>query len=239
MKRPFLILLAALLILGGFAAGVTVTKNLLIVHWDFVAPDELFNADPPLPIPALKTMTAGAETNAAALASIVAYYQAHETDIGSLFREQIQLGCAACSRCTWFTPALCTAWCPHCPANFIDYIQMPTSACGTYSYAEGKILTALGVQWRSIDISGGTHTFVEANIDGHWEYFDATINVWVNRSALEMQTGVERTARKFYTPLLDPAYAGQIDATDLRVAQELRVMMPGLKIYSFPKRCLL
>ena len=168
----------------------------------------------------------------------MAYYQAHETELGSLFQETNPTRLRGLFAMYVVHTSTLYGVVPTLPANFIDYIQMPTSACGTYSYAEGKILTALGVQWRSIDISGGTHTFVEANIDGHWEYFDATINVWVNRSALEMQTGVERTARKFYTPLLDPAYAGQIDATDLRVAQELRVMMPGLEVFFFPKAVL-
>ncbi len=122
----------------------------------------------------------------------------------------------------------------HDPIDLIAYLQQPYSHCGTYSHFEAEILSAFGMTWRIINIAGGTHAFVEVQIDGRWEIFDATTNDWIDTSAFEMERGAERHSRSFYTPLLDPGVT-YADEGVRRTGQELRVMLPGLGLFYFPK----
>lgn len=238
MKRSFLVLFAAALLLVGACVGIIVTQNLLIVHWGFVAPGQLFSAERPLPIPSLQELTVGATTDDAALAAVVAYFDAHQAVLAGLFAETDLQRLRALY--AMYVIHVSHLYGVHASDgnSFLQWLQDPIADCSSYAVAQGRLLNALGVPWRLIDISGGTHAFVEALIGAQWEYFDATINVWTDRSAFEMDRSVARRMRSFYTPLLDPIYDQQYDRTQLRIAQQLRKMMPGLGLFFFPKAVL-
>ncbi len=233
-KRTFRITVMLLLVLGGFAGGVAITKNLLIVQWDYVAPDRLFSAEPPLDVPTLQTIIGDAATDDQALHAITAYYDAHADQLAGQFRESnpTRLRALFVMYVTHISNDYNTL--DPAPTTLIAYLDQPYSHCGTYSLFESEILSAFGMTWRIINIAGGTHAFVEVQVDGRWEIFDATTNDWVDTSAFEMERGAERHSRSFYTPLLDPQvkYA---DEEIRRSGQELRVLLPGLGLFYFPK----
>ncbi len=233
-KRVFRITVMLLLVLGGFAGGVTITKNLLIEQWDYIAPDRLFSAEPPLDIPTLQTIIGDAATDDQALQAITAYYDAHADQLAAQFREtnSTRLTALFVMYVTHISNAYSTL--DHAPVDLIAYLHQPYSHCGTYSQFEAEILSAFGMTWRIINITGGTHAFVEVQVDGQWEIFDATTNDWIDTSAFAMERGAERHSRSFYTPLLDPQVTYD-DEEVRRVGQELRVMLPGLGLFYFPK----
>lgn len=233
-KRLYWAIIIILLVLVGFAGGVTITKNLLIEQWDYVSPDRLFSAEPPLDVPTLQAIVGDAETDDVALQAIVAYYDDHADQLATQFRESNPTR----------LKALFVMYTTHISNDYhvistdfpslVAYLQQPYSQCGIYSQFEAEILSAFGLTWRIIEIAGGTHAFVEVMVDGHWEIFDATTNDWVDTSAFEMERGVERHSRSFYTPLLDPRVS--YDDEEVRHSgQQLRVMMPGLGLFYFPK----
>ncbi len=235
MKRLFWILVIILLVLSGFVSGVITTKNLLIEQWDYIAPDKLFSADQPLDIPVLQTIIGTAPTDGEALDAIVAYYGANADQLAVQFQERnpTRLQALFVMYVTHISNAYNSL--EIVPPNLIAYLQQPYSHCGTYSQFEAEILSAFGLTWRIIEIGGGTHAFVEVLVDGNWEVFDATTNVWIDTSGFEMERGAERQRRRFYTPLLDLNPAIPLDDGMRRVGQELRVMIPGLGLFYFPK----
>ena len=233
-KRVFRITLIVLLVLVGFAGGVTITKNLLIEQWDYIAPDRLFSAEPPLDIPTLQAIVGDAATDDQALQAIVAYYDAHADQLAGQFRESnpTRLKALFVMYATHISnrySVISTAF-----PNLIAYLEQPSSQCGIYAHFQAEILSAFGMTWRIIDVAGGTHAFIEVQVEGRWEIFDATTNDWVDSSAFEMERGAERHSRSFYTPLLDPQVTYS-DEEIRRVGQELRVMLPGLGLFYFPK----
>ena len=235
MNRVFILLVAFTLFLGGLAVGITITKNLLIVNLDAVAPGKLFSAARPLDIPSLQTITAGAKTDGEAMQAISDYYVANSVKLAQDFEETNPERLKALYAMYTIHVSHFYGSVPQRPASFLDYLGTTYSDCGASAAFQSQVLDQLGLAWRIIGISGDTHVFVETLIDGKWELFDSTGDVWVDTSAFEMERGAVRTSRAFYTPLLDATRFNDAELDQLQPAQELRVMLPGLGVFFFPK----
>jgi hypothetical protein len=106
--------------------------------------------------------------------------------------------------------------------------------CGDMAEDAFEQAQAMGFTARMGTISGGTHAFLEVRINGQWELFDPTTNIWIDHSAEELMAGIPRIYRAFYTPVLD------ITRPDFRNAfthslLELRLLMPRLGLTWQPK----
>ena len=235
MKRSFIALVALSLFLIGVAAGVVVTKDLMIVNWDHISPGKVLSGEPPLNVPNLQTITAGAQTDDQAFQAVADYYNEHVAQLAAEFKETHPDRLKALfAMYTTHISSIYGAPLDN-PTTFLDYLKQPYSNCGPYSYYQSVILDHLGVTWRIIEISGGTHDFVEASIDGRWEVFDATVNDWIDTSAFEMERGAERHVRKFYSPMLEMQPSADESYELIYGAQQLRSQMPGLGVFFFPK----
>lgn len=123
------------------------------------------------------------------------------------------------------------------------------SQCRLQSMFQAELVDGLGLEWRLINI-GPTHGWLEVKIDGHWELFDATANVWVDAGIDQLIQGESRNYRRFYNMALDEATpAGRHYATEMQFThfktipgnQDLilfhggpaffRSLTPGLGIY--------
>lgn len=234
MKPSFILLVVVAHVVLGIALGIILTKNLLLTEWGFVAPRQLFEGETALPIPSLQVMAQDTNSDEAALKEIARYFKTHQEDLRFIFNESDPARLRALF--AMYLTHTSHFYGRHAPDfSFSGWLSNPYADCGSYAQFQSQILTALGLRWRQIAISGGTHVFVEALIDGRWEYFDATVNVWVNQSAFDMERRATRVKREFYTPLLDPVYADRFDFDTLQAGQELRVMMPLLGLEYFPK----
>jgi hypothetical protein len=228
-RRTYRLLVGFLLILIGLAVGTALTLKLTVTQWDFVG-GGIYSAEPPLPLPTLQILTAGAPSDGAALAAIVDYFNQHETTIRALFHEpqpERLRGLYA----MYITHISFTYNSPPTYATLLDYIGQPDSDCSAYAHNQRRISEALGLEAREITISGGTHVWTEVNVGGRWEVFDGTVNVWLNRSGYELERGAVREYRAFYTPLLD--VQTPVNANTLS-GQRLRIQMIGLGVYWTP-----
>lgn len=229
MKRSFLILMGCLILLVGIVTGVALTLRLTVTVGNFASAG-VYSAEPPLPVPTLQTLTANAADDDAALAAIVDYFEHSEDELAVAFKETNPTRLRALY--AMYISHVSHIYAPPEPySTFLEYVNQPYSHCGSYSENEARITRALGLETRIIEISGGTHAFVEVNVDGQWEVFDSTVNVWINRAGFELERGAERQYRTFYTPLLDES--AEHNSYTLS-AVELRTWMMGLGIYWTP-----
>jgi hypothetical protein len=233
VKRSFLLLLLIALFGLGLVVGIKVTQALtLTVVYQPIAPTRLFVANRPPSFSTLQQMTSGATTDEEAYRRVVDYFSANRQDIADELQEENETRLKALF-------VMNVVHISHVydsvtdPGSFLDYLKQSGSHCGTYSHYEGAILEQFALLWRTQNISGGTHTWVEVNVDGQWEIFDATINTWIDHSGAELMRGSTRTYRYFYTPMLDAARTDVVNPY-LESAQELRTLMPGLGLYYFP-----
>lgn len=233
-RRVFWLWVGLLLLLLGIVVGAYAYPLLLVTHTDVIAPGRLWSADRPLPIPDLHELTAGAATDADALAQIRAYYLANTARLSALFDERDPARLAGLL--TMYEAHTAHVYGQHrADAGLLDWLADPVAECGSYSRFQAQIAGALGLDWRIVEISGGTHQWVEIRVGGGWEVFDSTVNVWMSRAGFELERGAARTVRKLYTPALDEAYADAF-APGMRAAvQDLRANLPLLGLAWFPK----
>ncbi|MDX2163404.1 MAG: hypothetical protein SF162_18950 [bacterium] len=198
------------------------------------AAELVFEQSPGPDVPTLQTLTRGATTDAEAIAQVVAWFNAEENNLRSLWREENDTRLAG----------LFTMYVVHIShiygetpyqTSFLDYLTLERSHCGNYSVAQAQIAEALGLEWRLLELSSGWHGWIEIRVDDQWEIFDSTVNVWIDTSSYELFQGAAREYRSFYTPLLD------IDRPDARLhldegynMQQLRANMPGFGVYFLP-----
>lgn len=196
--------------------------------------DMVFERVPGPDVPTLQELALGASTDEEIIQNIVDYYNDHKDELRLLWREENETRLAA----------LYSMYIVHIshpygettyPATLLEYMTQERSHCGVYSYAQQEIATGLGLTWRFVELTSGWHGWIEVDVDGQWEIFDATVNVWINRSGFELIDGAVREYRYFYTPLLD------IDQPDARLhlnegynMQNLRDWMPGLGLFYNP-----
>src|SRR5207249_2621312 len=111
------------------------------------------------------------------------------------------------------------------------------SDCQIYAFVQSLVLRRLGVRSRFVAVSTGYHGWLEAFIYGNWEIADGTSNTWVNRSALELVNGVERSYRSLYTPWADSERADArtsiigVNEPIYHTPGSLRMLMPGIGLY--------
>jgi hypothetical protein len=233
LKRSFLYLAFIAFMGSGFIGGIKIAQFLMLREvYEPIAPTHLFEAYQPLRLPALREIIGDATRDAEALDRIVAYYVAHRDQIAANLQEEndTRLKALFVMNIVHISHVYDSV---DDPGSFIAYVAQSGSQCALYARYEAEVFDHFGLQWRLRGISGGTHVWVEVNVDGQWEIFDATINTWINRSGEELLQGAERAYRYFYTPMLDE-HRQDVFNDYLADAQRLRMLMPGLGLYYHP-----
>lgn len=185
-------------------------------------------------VPTLQSMTAGATSDDEALQMVADYYEAHKDDLRVLWREDNPTRLAGIY--TMYVVHISTDYGETTyPDSFLDYLKQPRAHCGTYSLAQSEIAEKMGLTWRLLSLTSGWHGWVEIQVDGNWELFDATTNTWIDHSAYDLVKAVPREYRHFYTPMLDSSRPdARLHLDEGYNMQNLREMLPGLGIYYNP-----
>lgn len=196
--------------------------------------DLVFERVPGPDTPTMQELGADTASDEALIDRVVGYFDEHRDDLRQLWRIEDETRLAA-------TYAMYLVHISHVygeatmPPTLIEYLALDRSHCGLYSVVQADILDGMGIPWRMLGLTNGWHGWIEVPIDGQWEIFDSTINVWINRGGFELETGVVREFRNFYTPLLD------INRPDARLHESegynmhnLRTWMPGLGLFYIP-----
>ena len=194
-----------------------------------------------VPIPPLKDVVAGAKSDSAALARIVAYYRDHEGRFREHWQERNRDRLQA-----FFAMYVVHVSHPYgtgpSPETLLAFAREAASAaCRENSIFQARILTAFGLKWRYVAVSSGMHGWIEVDVDGRWEIFDSTVNLWIDQSAFELLGGGPRRYRLFYTPWSDVNRPeARVSVTGLQepiyhTPGTLRSNMPGLGIYFMRK----
>lgn len=209
-------------------------------YYPFLIFDESFKNS----LPILQEMASGASSDSEVFLRVVSYFEAHETELKEEWGEDNP------SRLRAFYAMnlihISHAYGANLPPwdSIAEYLNEPLSHCGPQSVFAGQIMGALGLEWRRVAISSYVHGWTEAKINGRWEIFDATSNVWISESGFELVKGQARKYRKFYTPWSD------IEKPEMRQVLSgfedypgpqqytpgaLRQHMPGLGVYFFDR----
>lgn len=122
--------------------------------------------------------------------------------------------------------------------TLVKYInELEEADCALYTFAQARLLDGFRIRWQHVIVRSGLHGWIEAWIDDAWETFDATANVWLSGSGLELAKGGHRLYRRLYSPWDDPERpetrycVRAIDEPILGTPGSLRSMMPGLGLY--------
>lgn len=192
-----------------------------------IAAGVLSDAQPPLPLPSLREIVGDASSDTLALARIVAYFDTHEAAIAQMFRENNPARLRGL-----FSMYLVHVSSPYGVSDSYDsllgFIAEPMSHCGTRTAALAQIAQGFGLNTRTPVFELIPHAWAEIEVDGHWELFDATVNVWVDHGADELLNGIHRRYRDFYTPLNDPS--SEPDVGNLLLRQRI----PGIGLFYIP-----
>lgn len=229
-------------ILSGLALGILAGHRAVELieqeHDTQLRPDVIYSGEPPLPLPSLRLLTQGSATDTEALNQVSAYIAANTETLQRVLNERDPVRAGALY--ALYAAHTGHVYGVHEPnAGFRAWVADPVAECGSYAEYLGQMLTALGIENRKIAISGGTHQWNEARINGRWELFDATVNLWSDTSAFEMERGAVRRVRVFYTPMLDADRVGDYQPGMRESAQELRAVMRRLGAGWWPKAYLL
>lgn len=191
MRRviPLYLLIALLFGVFTFEIGIQVGSPRL-----FAPPVEAYSAARPLAIPSLRQFETAA--NAAA------YYAAHRVPICAELSEAHDTRCKAL-----FAMYIVHTTTPYgetdAPRTVDGLLASEFAQCGVYAGAQHEVNAALGLTDRQLSLDGGWHGLIEAEIDGVWEVFDSTTNVWISIGAADMAAGAARRYRALYSPLAD------------------------------------
>jgi hypothetical protein len=238
-------------ILTTFTVGVVFAAAILqagtpppALAWaDTVFDPRVLSTEPPLPIPPLSAIIGGATTDADALAAVVDHYERNRAKLAAVFTESDDQRLRA----------LYGMYIVHMAAPYnvvtrdwegegvLAFADGATAACGVYSQAQAQIYTALGLRWRQVEIDTSWHTLIEAQINGQFEIFDSTANVWTSEPVEALLDGTARQWRAFYTPILDAnaddIYRAHIIESDgYYNVIGLRAGLPLWGLYVFPHR---
>lgn len=204
----------------------------------FYYPASIFDAEPPLiRLLPLQEFSRDAHTDKELMTRILRYFQTHRKVLQEKWQETdlhrvealFAMNVIHLSHPYGRGPDALT---------FVDYANRTSvSSCELYSRYQSRILDAFRLPWRYVVISSGFHGWIEVKINDHWEIFDATANVWVDRSAFELLAGQARRYRLFYTPWADAErpdarkYVTPMVEPHYYTPGALRSNMPGLGIY--------
>lgn len=167
-----------------------------------IVPNLIFDAEPGPDVDTLQVITAGADTDEDAVARVVSYYQANQNRLQGLWREDNPQRLAAIFAMYVAHISQPYGETPNPPADLLEFTQQQRGHCGTYTVAQREINTALGLTWRELG-DEGWHAWIEVQIDGNWEIFDSTVNVWIDQPVETLVLGGPRQYRMFYTPMTD------------------------------------
>lgn len=225
------------LVLGTLLAVALVLRAEPRIRWSAAQFDlRSSSAEPPLDVAPLADIIAGAEDDAGAARLISAYYEAQREHLSDEFQEADDARLRALFGMYITHLAVPYGIVEHAPESLVEFASAPTAHCGTYADAQSRIYDALGVTWRRIHVDGGWHGLLEALIGRRYETFDATSNVWLDKSVGELLAGMERESRMFYSPIFD-AQASDAYRAHLELGYsvpELRVGLPQWGILIFP-----
>jgi hypothetical protein len=194
MRHPRLIvtlftLLAALL---AYSAGQQQGRDSVT----FTIPPSADADVPPLPIPPVTEIAPTGD-----VADVVAYYTAHEDEVIALFGDADR----AAALFAMYTAHIAVPYGETEPPPYAlaNYVTRNRAHCGVYSAVQHEMNLALGLESRMLAFEDGSHGWTEVRVNGEWELFDSTTNVWVNHAVEQLVQGIERDYRMFYTPSLD------------------------------------
>ncbi|MFN8447786.1 MAG: hypothetical protein U0521_04120 [Anaerolineae bacterium] len=167
-----------------------------------LSPEYPFESTPALDIPTSQEIVADATTDTAALDRIVGYFDAHEDALRLAFEEDdpVRLKVLYAMYVVHISTVYGEA---DPPTSLIAFLDSPYSHCGFYTRFQSEILDAFGISWRIMYHATAEHAWVEVPINGNWELFDPTTNVWADRDGVALLAGEPRHYRAFYTPLND------------------------------------
>lgn len=236
LMRYLFFILACSLSLGGVAfAAVRIyaTPNLQEIMSSIPAHTVVFESQPGPDTPTLQEIAGDAVLDDEILQNTVAYFNENRDRLQILWREDNPTRLAA----------LFAMYVTHIsqvygeatgPATIAEFMAQDRAHCGTYVLPQTRIASALGLTWRTIEFVG-EHVWLEVYVDDHWELFDATTNVWINRSGVDLVQGAVREYRSLYSPLMDinrPDARWHID--EGYNMQNLRRGMPLMGVTYFP-----
>lgn len=192
MKKLQIALVAAVAILAG-ALGFRLGSESAIQT--LYVPALVFEKQRPLIIPSAREL--------GSLENVVAYFDEHRAIIASELSVSHETRLKA-TYAMYVTHISAPYGSNNDEPSFQTLITSDRAHCGIYSMAQFEINQAFGLESRIVDIDGGWHGLVEVRIDGEWEIFDSTVNVWVNTSVESLLDGEPRQYRASYTPIADP-----------------------------------
>ena len=237
MRIRIILIVLLLVVCGttvGFVGGyVSLLKN-ISGNTPSIAPYTLiFSAERGPDVETFQDIAANATTDPEILDNVVNYYSANSNQLGILWREDNPARLAGLF--SMYLVHISTIYgAATYPSSLVEYLGEPRAQCGTYTYAEARIADALGLTWRTVEFVG-EHAWLEVQVDGQWEVFDATTNTWLSRGVDELMQGIERQYRQFYTPMLDinrpDARLHMVEGYDM---QRLRQRMPTIGIVYMP-----
>ena len=150
---------------------------------------------PPLPIPPLAEIAPTGDVQ-----DVVSYYQSHADELAGLFGDAERAP-------AFFAMYIVHLAKPYGTAPTVltlpEFMKLTFAQCGDYAPVQEEISRALGLTARYIGFTNSFHGWVEVQINGQWEIFDSTTNVWINQPMEALLRGVPRSYRMFYAPALD------------------------------------
>lgn len=243
----FLFRLMAVGVLTAFALGLLTMKAIkeqgVPTVPAVVFDGRLMSGEKPLQVPGLREMIGEAGDDAAALRAVVTYYEANADRLAVEFDETndarlrglFGMYVVHVSQPYNTVPS---GWAEY---TLLQFLNADAAHCGLYARAQGMIYTAMGLRWHEIGVDGGWHGLIEAEIDGRWETFDATSNVWASVSVGGLIGGLPRSVREFYTPVWD-ANADEVyrrhytETNGYYSVPDLRAGLPLWGLRVFPSR---
>ncbi|MDZ4770766.1 MAG: hypothetical protein SGJ24_16700 [Chloroflexota bacterium] len=194
----------------------------------------IFDAQPGPDVPTLHAMSAGLTDDAAIVAAAVAYFDANADRLRILWREDHPDRLKAIYAMVLVHLSTPYGVVPTFPSSLSAYLAEPYAHCGTYTWAQLAIARGLGLTMRTVEFVG-EHAWLEVQIDGVWELFDATTNIWIDQGIEVLLHGEARHYRAFYTPLLDSTRPdARLHVAEGYDMQRLRMRMPTIGIGYFP-----
>lgn len=170
--------------------------------------DELIRALPPpmptsgevpaLPAP-LREIIGAASDDGEALTRIVAYFDEHEAALAAEFGTTNRDETAAVYAMYIVHMAVPYGAPEGWPESLVSFAwTQQYMHCGISFAMQLPIANALGLHARLVQWESGDHVWMEVRIDGRWQIFDSTTDLWIDGSMLDLVQGAARTYHQFY-----------------------------------------
>ena len=190
LRRLLLLLITGVLV---FAAGAHAGFNAVPLP---LTPTGAQALVPPLPIPPLAEIAPTGD-----VAEVVAYWNANADPLTALFADEARAKALFAMYIVHVAVPYGETTPP--PYTFAEYTGRDRAHCGVYTFVQREISQALGLTVRGYEFTDGFHGWLEVEINGAWELFDSTGNIWINQPMSALLAGAPREYRMFYAPALD------------------------------------